>query len=99
MPASKDTPTEPAAEPKAEPAAPAAYEYTAGFDTVYVHVPLTAHPERPAELGDDSTPAVPGQPATVFAWPDGPPEDGRWQPTRKRPNQAPDNAGPLNPEE
>lgn len=66
---------------------PAAFEYTAGFATVYVAVPLTA---RPAD----------GQrPATVYAWPDGPPQDGRWAPTTKTPNQAADNAGPLNPEE
>lgn len=100
MPAAKGQQADPEKdEPAAAAPEPSAYEYTAGFDTVYLAVPLTAHPERPAVPGDDDTPAVPAQPATVYAWPDGPPEDGRWQPTRKKPNQAPDNAGPAITEE
>lgn len=85
-----------------EPATPAAggvFEYVAPFTTVY-HLPLTAHPLVPAvppveASGDDpGSPGSPQVPATVFAWPDGPPDD-RWAPTRKKPNQAADNAAPL----
>lgn len=61
-------------------AVPDAYEYTAGFSSIYLSVPLTAHP------------AENGRPATVFTWPDGAPADGRWAPTTKTPNQAADNA-------
>ncbi|MGE7437945.1 hypothetical protein [Kitasatospora sp. NPDC001175] len=81
-PAQADAPAKPGASPSPEPTTPAAFEYAAGFDTVYVSVPLTAHP-------DDHR-----GPATVYAWPDGAPQDGRWQPTTLQPNQAPDNAGP-----
>lgn len=73
------TPVDVAASPPVD-ASPAAYEYTAPFDTVYVAVPLTAHP------------ADGRRPATVYAWPDDPPPDGRWTPTTKKPNQQPDNA-------
>jgi hypothetical protein len=61
------------------------YQYTGSLPTQYLDVPLTA---RPAD-GD--------QPATVFAWPFSAPDDGRWEPTKKKPNQQPDNA-PANPE-
>ncbi len=64
-------PTRPGAAPVPDPAA---YAYTAGFETCYLEVPLTARP------------------GTVFAWPDGAPADGRWQPTKHKPNQGPDNA-------
>ena len=104
---STEAPAEPAgASSVPEPAAPAAggvFEYVAPFTTVY-HLPLTAHPLIPAvapvEATDDA-PAVPGSPevpATVFAWPDGPPDD-RWAPTRKKPNQAADNDAPLTSQE
>ncbi|MFJ8345024.1 hypothetical protein ACIQ9J_01345 [Streptomyces sp. NPDC094153] len=76
-------------EPVAESARPepGVYEYTHYDDCVYPHVPLTC---RAATL--DS-------PATVFEWPFGPPDDGRWTKTKKKPNQAADNAGPLTSEE
>ena len=61
---------------------PAAYRYTGLLPTQYLHVPLTAHP------------ASDERPATVFAWPDGAPADGRWEPTTDQPNQSPDNAAP-----
>jgi hypothetical protein len=63
-----------------------AYEFTGPIPTLYLEVPLTAHPAE----GDDS--------ATVFDWPFSAPDDGRWQPSKKKPNQLPDNA-PANPEE
>lgn len=97
MPASKGAPppdpdtTDLAKEAPADAAGafvvPGAYEYTAEFATVYLAVPLTA---RPAESS---------RPATVFAWPNGAPTDGRWAPTSKTPNQAADNAGPSSTEE
>lgn len=67
--------------PSAARLGPGVYEYTAPFATVY-DLPLTA---RPAD-GDT--------PATVFEWPDGAPDDNRWTPTRKKPNQVPDNCVP-----
>jgi hypothetical protein len=63
-----------------------AYEFTGPIPTQYLEVPLTA---RPADADN---------PATVFDWPFSAPDDGRWQPTKKKPNQLPDNA-PANPEE
>jgi hypothetical protein len=86
-------PAEPAApdpEPAPAPAAggPGVYEYTHFTDCVYPHVPLTARA------------ATPDRAATVFDWPFGPPTDGRWTPTSKKPNQAPDNEpAPLSSEE
>jgi hypothetical protein len=78
-----DTPAPPAPEPAAAPApagpAPGPYEYAHFTDCVYPHVPLTARA------------ATADTPATVFDWPFGPPDDGRWTPTRKSPNQAADN--------
>jgi len=71
--------------------APGVYEYTAVFETQYVAVPLTARPAIPAVPATDSRPAAPASPATVFDWPDGAPDDDRWTPTAKRPNQWPDN--------
>lgn len=85
MPSSKpakDTDPAPAADVPA-PTQPGAYEYSHYADSVYSHVPLTAR----AATADTA--------ATVFAWPFGPPDDGRWRPTTKKPNQAADNAGPL----
>lgn len=58
---------------------PGVYEFTAEAPCVYPHVPLTCHPEDA------------DGPATVFDWPEGPPTDGRWTKTRKKPNQQPDN--------
>ena len=89
--AEQDPPaTDPAPEQKADTTPPQAYEYTAPFSTVYPPVPLTAHPAIPARKATDDDPGAPAQPATVFAWPDGAPDD-RWQPTTKTPNQRPDN--------
>lgn len=65
------------------------YEYTAPFTTVY-HLPLTAHPLIPAVEATEDAKAVAQVPATVFEWPDGPPDD-RWAKTRKAPNQNRDN--------
>ncbi|GAA2732323.1 hypothetical protein [Streptomyces nogalater] len=62
---------------------PGVYEYTHFTDCVYPHVPLTARA------------ATADRPATVYAWPFGPPADGRWSPTSKSPNQAADNAPAL----
>lgn len=89
-PAVTDTP-EPAEVPAVEvekaPAPsgppPGVYAYTHFADCVYPHVPLSARA------------ATPDTPGTVFAWPFGPPADGRWEPTTQTPNQAADNAGPL----
>ncbi|MEU5426834.1 hypothetical protein AB0H73_14690 [Streptomyces olivoreticuli] len=92
-PPDRETPAEPVAPaPAVEPLpgrlAPGPAEYTAPFASVY-DVPLTARPAR--ESG----------PATVFDWPEGAPADGRWIPTRKKPNQVADNdvAAPVTPPE
>jgi hypothetical protein len=86
-PAPADTPASAAPEPE-QPGAVAvpdgrlpagAYLFTGPIATQYLDVPLTA---RPAEGGS---------PATVFDWPFGAPNDGRWEPTRRKPNQRPDN--------
>lgn len=81
-------PTEAAPQPKG-----GVFEYTAPFTTVY-GLPLTAHPLVPAVPATDEDPGSPEVPATVFDWPDGPPDD-RWTPTRRKPNQARDNDAPL----
>lgn len=65
--------------------APGVYAYTPPFESVYLEVPLTARPAQP------DLPA----PATVFDWQQGAPADGRWTPTRSKPNQAADNAAPI----
>jgi hypothetical protein len=57
----------------------AAFRFTGLIPTQYLDVPLTAHP------------ADGEKPATVLAWPAGPP-DGRWEATDAPPNQLPDNA-------
>ncbi|MBM9509992.1 hypothetical protein [Actinacidiphila acididurans] len=82
------------------------YEYVWPIPTQYLDVPLTARPVDPGQPavpadGDKpETPAIPPTPATVFDWPFGAPNDGRWQPTRKKPNQVADNdAAPLVSEE
>jgi hypothetical protein len=67
--------------------APGVYEFTGSLPTQYLEVPLTAHP------ADDTAPA------TVFDWPFSAPGDGRWQPTKRKPNQVADNAAPLTSEE
>lgn len=80
---------------------PGVYEYTHGVDCVYPHVPLTARaarPERAADPDDDTDQGEPAVAATVFDWPDGPPGDGRWTKTRKKPNQAADNEPALSEE-
>ncbi|MCX5209817.1 hypothetical protein OG689_11025 [Kitasatospora sp. NBC_00240] len=92
MPAPKTPPTgepEPTADVAPEP--PAAFEYIAPFATVYLAVPLTARPAQPGLPATDEDPGTAATPATVFAWPDGAPDDGRWTATRKKPNQQPDN--------
>lgn len=63
------------------------YEFTGTLPTQYLEVPLTARPTGP------------GQAATVFDWPFSAPDDGRWQPTKKKPNQVADNAPAVPPEE
>lgn len=76
-----------------------AYQFTGLLPTQYLHVPLTARPAAEAVAGTDADPGSPARPATVFDWPDGPPQDGRWTRTRLKPNQAADNAAPLVSEE
>lgn len=66
---------------------PGVYEYTHFADCVYPHVPLSCRA------------ATDGVEATVFDWPSGVPDDGRWAPTTKKPNQVADNAAPLVSEE
>ncbi|MER5694955.1 hypothetical protein ACWDBO_31600 [Streptomyces mirabilis] len=94
--AEPDTEAPAVTEPTPEPGV---YEFTHFADCVYPHVPLTcraARPERPATEDDPGEAEVK---ATVFDWPFGAPDDGRWTKTRKKPNQNPDNAGPLTSEE
>lgn len=86
-PAAADTPDAEEPTPQTSGPKPGVYEFTHFADCVYPHVPLTCHA------------ATPDSPATVFDWPFGPPDDGRWAPTKKKPNQAADNAGPLTSEE
>ncbi|MER8030741.1 hypothetical protein ABTZ78_17480 [Streptomyces bauhiniae] len=87
--AAGDTPEEPEQQP------PGVYEYVHSVGCVYPHVPLTCHAHHPAAPATEQTPEIPEQSATVFEWPDGPPADGRWAKTRRKPNQAADNAGGL----
>jgi hypothetical protein len=92
-PAVVDTIPEPAPAPEPEPDEAAAsgllpagtYAFVGSLPTQYLHVPLTAYP------------ASNDRPATVFDWAFGAPPDGRWEPTRKKQNQQPDNA-PADPE-
>lgn len=101
----KTTP-EPAAvadKPKADEVPPGrlpagVYEFTGPIATHYLDVPLTAYPADEGRPADGDDPGVPASPATVFEWPFSAPDDGRWQPSKKKPNQLPDNA-PANPEE
>lgn len=74
------------------------YEFTGPIATQYLEVPLTARPADPGRQAEGDDPGVPATPATVFDWPFSAPGDGRWQPTKRKPNQLPDNA-PANPEE
>jgi len=73
------------------------YEFTGPLATQYLEVPLTARPEDPGRDATDDELAIPATAATVFDWPFSAPDDGRWKPTKKKPNQLPDNA-PANPE-
>ncbi|MFJ5217169.1 hypothetical protein ACIP98_20905 [Streptomyces sp. NPDC088354] len=84
-------------EPEQDPEkqGPGVYEYVHGIGCVYPHVPLTCHPHQPAVPATETTAAIPERAATVFDWPEGPPTDGRWAKTRRKPNQAADNAGGL----
>jgi hypothetical protein len=74
------------------------YEFTGTLPTQYLEVPLTARPETPGRDATDDEPASPDVPATIFDWPFSAPGDGRWKPSKKKPNQLPDNA-PADPEE
>src|SRR5947207_484515 len=67
------------------------YEFTGTLPTQYLEVPLTARPETPGRDATDDEPAVPATPATVFDWPFSAPGGGRWKPSKKKPNQQPDN--------
>ncbi|MFJ2630831.1 hypothetical protein ACIO6U_02555 [Streptomyces sp. NPDC087422] len=70
---------------------PGVYEYTHGADCVYPQVPLTARAANPGRPESEGDPGESPVTATVFNWPFGPPDDGRWTTTRKKPNQAADN--------
>ncbi|MEV6833477.1 hypothetical protein AB0N17_02930 [Streptomyces sp. NPDC051133] len=100
VPAAESASDAPAAtDPPAGPE-PGVYEYVHTDDCVYPHVPLTARAARSGRPATDDEPGEPAVDATVFDWPFGPPDDGRWKKTRKtKPNQAADNAGPLISEE
>jgi hypothetical protein len=74
------------------------YEFTGTLPTQYLEVPLTARPETPGRDATDDEPAGAATPATIFDWPFSAPGDGRWKPSKKKPNQQPDNA-PADPEE
>jgi hypothetical protein len=74
-----------------------AYEFVGTLPTQYLEVPLTARPETAGQDATDDEPAVPATPATVFDWPFSAPGDGRWKPSKKKPNQQPDNT-PADPE-
>jgi hypothetical protein len=80
------------------------YEFTGPIATQYLEVPLTARPAdpgSPAQPATDSEPAVdevPATPATVFDWPFSAPDDGRWKPVKRKPNQIADNAPPVSEE-
>lgn len=73
------------------------YEFVGTIPTQYLDVPLTARPEDPGRDATGDEAAVPATPATVFDWPFHAPGDGRWKPSKKKPNQQPDNA-PADPE-
>lgn len=82
------------------------YEFTYTVATHYLEVPLTARPADPGRppVGDDPDaddydPGAPETAATVFHWPFSAPDDGRWAPTDKKPNQVADNAPPVSDEE
>lgn len=68
------------------------YEYVWPVPTQYLEVPLTARPADPGRPAEGDDPGVPATPATVFHWPFSAPDDGRWQPTKQKPNQVADNA-------
>jgi hypothetical protein len=68
------------------------YGYVGTIPTLYLDVPLTARPAGPGRPAEGDDPGEPATPATVFAWPFTAPDDGRWQPSKKKPNQLPDNA-------
>lgn len=73
------------------------YEFVGTLPTQYLDVPITARPEDPGRDATDDEPAVPATPATIFDWPFSAPGDGRWKPSKKKPNQQPDNT-PADPE-
>lgn len=75
------------------------YEFTYPIATQYLDVPLTARPADPGRAAEGDDPGVRPTPATVFHWQVSAPDDGRWQPTKRKPNQVADNAAPLTSEE
>lgn len=101
-PAAKEEPAKAATEDAARDEVPegrlpaGVYEFVGTLPTQYLDVPLTARPETPGQDTDDAA-AVPATPATVFDWPFSAPGDGRWKPSKKKPNQQPDNT-PADPE-
>jgi hypothetical protein len=90
---------EPGAVPVPDGRQPAGvYQFTGSIATQYLEVPVTARPADPGRPADGDDPGVPATPATVFDWPFGAPADGRWEPTKRKPNQLPDNAPALSEE-
>lgn len=111
-PKKTSSPAAPAVPAPARPTGPAAgdevpagrlpagvYEFTGTIPTLYLDVPLTARPADPGRPADGDDPGGPAMPATVFHWPFSAPDDGRWQPTKKKPNQVADNAAAPSPTE
>jgi hypothetical protein len=91
---------EPGAGPVPDGRLPAGvYQFTGSIATQYLDVPVTARPADPGRPADGDDPGAPPTPATVFDWPFSAPADGRWEPTKKKPNQVADNAAPLTSEE
>lgn len=98
-PVPEPVPPSDAPQPEQSGPEPGVYEYAYFADCVYPSVPLTAYAADPGRPATDDEPATPPVTATVFDWPFGPPDDGRWAKTRKKPNQRADNEPPLNSEE
>jgi hypothetical protein len=93
-------PTEPGAVDVPDGRLPAGtYAFTGSIPTQYLDVPITARPAYPERPATDDDPGAPATPATVFDWPFSAPDDGRWEPSKKKPNQVADNAAPLTSEE
>ncbi|MET7944339.1 hypothetical protein [Streptomyces sp. NPDC005302] len=97
--ADTDAPDDVVPEEDSDGLPPGVYAYVYGIGCVYPHVPLTCHAHQPFVAATETTPEIAEVEATVFEWTDGPPDDGRWAKTRRKPNQAADNAGPLSSKE